>query len=162
MKNKGFMLVETLIASTVILGALIFLFIQFSSIKRAYETSFTHNTVQGLYSAKALADCLEANGYYTPNYNTTIGYLQLDKNNMYGVCSKIYDNISVRHVLYVGTNITSLQNSLKSNDYDNSIFDEKFKKFILEIDPIEYTKQGRLIIEYKDYTYAVISTNFKI
>ena len=37
MKNKGFMLIETLIASTIILGALIFLFVQFSSVKRGYE-----------------------------------------------------------------------------------------------------------------------------
>ena len=173
MKNKGFMLVETLIASTIILGALVFLFVQFSSIKRAYETSFKHNTIQGLYSAKELSNCLESHSFrfQTDISNSTNGYIKLSKDLLYNssdagssnlLCSNVYKNIGVSQLLYVGNNISYLQNSLKGTNYNKDIFNEGFKKFVLELDPIEYLKQGRLIIEYKNNTYAVIATNFKI
>jgi len=63
--NKGFMLLETLIVSTIILSTLIFLFIQFSNIKTSYEISFTHNTIPGIYIAKELSDFLVTSGNNT-------------------------------------------------------------------------------------------------
>lgn len=58
MNKKGFMLLETLVVSTFILGILIFLFIQLSTIKRAYDTSFRYNTITGLYHAKEFSKFL--------------------------------------------------------------------------------------------------------
>ena len=47
-KNRGYVLFETLVVSTVILGTLVFLYIQLSSIKSSYNTSFKYNTVSAL------------------------------------------------------------------------------------------------------------------
>ena len=170
MKNKGFMLIETLIASTIILGALIFLFIQFSTIKRSYENSFRYNTVPGLYTGKVLVDFISKNGYTGLDNNlnsSTKGYILLNGNCTLGVwgltetnlCENIISNMEVNHILYVGTSISSLQMDLKNNNFDLNIFNSGFKKFILSIDDIERNQRRRLIIEYKNNTYAVIAIN---
>lgn len=170
MKNKGFMLIETLIASTVIMGALIFLFIQFSSIKRAYENSFKYNTVPGLLNGNVLANMISENG--TTNLdknlnNSAKGYLVLNGNCTIGswnsskttLCNSIISSLEVEHVLYVENNIANLQNDINNNTYDENIFNREFKKFILSIEPIESSNRKRIIIEYKNKTYAVIAIN---
>lgn len=171
MKNKGFMLVETLIASTIILGALIFLFVQFSAIKRGYETSFTYNTIPGLYKGKMLADFLESNGYDSIDSelnSTNKGYVILTDNCLLGkwsnsqteLCNNIINKIDSKVVLYVGNNITFLQNTLKTNDinnYDPNVFDNGLKQFVINLDSIEINQRKRIIIEYNDDTYAVIT-----
>ena len=165
MKNKGFILVETLIASTIILGALIFLFIQFSSIKKAYETSFTYNTIPELYKAKSLSDFFNttgiekmtssssfiSNGYYLVN-TTTCNVDNLQNS----LCNKIIEKIDAEYIVLVGNNIQILQNSLKTNNYNKNIFNNEFKKFILKQDSIEYKNRNRLIIKFKNKTYAIV------
>lgn len=166
MKNKGFALVETLVATTVILGALVFLYIQFSTIKRAYENSFSYNTIPGLYSSKTLADFLVTNGYSKIDSELnkkTVGYEQItsskcsiyyDSGTTIDLCRKLIENLQTRQILYVNNNITSLQNDLKSGNYDKNIFNDSFKKFVLQLESIEQKK--RLLIEFKDNTYAVV------
>ena len=175
MKNRGFMLIETLVASTIILGALVFLFVQFSSMKRAYDTSFKYNTIPGLYSAKVLTTFLEEHGHNSIDDKlNSCEYVLLSGNSLssIGSCSinatnysnnstdsnlfdKVINSISAKHVIYVGNNITGLQTKLKSSNPDPNIFDEGFRKFILQLDPIEYNSRKRVLIEYKSNTYAV-------
>ena len=170
MKNKGFMLIETLIASTVIMGALVFLFIQFSTIKKSYENSFKYNTVPGLYNGKILADFISTNG--TTNLdsslsNSTKGYIILNNNCTLGgwnstktkLCDSIISSINVNHILYVGNNISNLQNDIKNDNYDPNVFMSGLMKFILSLEPIESKERKRLIIAYKNDTYAVITIN---
>ena len=49
---RGFTLVETLIVSAFIIGILIFLFSQFTKLKKSYDTSFENNTIPALYKAR--------------------------------------------------------------------------------------------------------------
>ena len=165
MKNKGFILVETLIASTIILGSLIFLFVQFSSIKRAYETSFTYNTIPELYKSKSLADFLnntgidkmtnsstfQTNGYYLLNTATC----NVD-NGQNSLCNKIINKISAEYIIIVSNNIQGLQDSLKNNNYNKNVFNDDFKKYILKQDSIEYKNRNRLIIKFKNNTYTMV------
>ncbi|MBP3766474.1 MAG: hypothetical protein J6G98_04775 [Bacilli bacterium] len=168
MKNKGFMLIETLIASTIILGALIFLFIQFSTIKRSYDNSFRYNTIPGLYSGKVLVDFISKNGYSSLDQNlssSTKGYVLLNGKCTLGawnltetkICEKITSKMDASHILYVGNNISNLQNDLKNNNYDQNVFNTGFKKFVLSINSIEINQRRRIIVEYKNNTYAVIA-----
>lgn len=161
MKNKGFMLLETLIASTVILGALIFLYAQFSAIKRTFNTSFKYNTIPGLYEAKTLANFLENDGYalyINELSNSDKGYLDINDchNSRSSLCRKILNNIDAKNVLFVSDNISTLQNDLSINNYDKSIFNEDFKNFILTMNTIENQGRYQLIISYKDNTFASI------
>ena len=170
MKNKGFMLIETLVASTIILGALTFLFIQFSSIKRSYENSFKYNSIPGLYNGKILADFLSKNG--TTNLDKTLnkstkGYVQLNGHCILGswnttqteLCTKIIEDIQIEQVLYIDSDITNLQNDIKNNNYDQNVFNTGFKKFVLGLEPISSNHSKRIIINYKNNTYAIISIN---
>ena len=170
MKNKGFMLIETLIASTIILGALVFLFIQFSNVKRSYDNSFKYNTIEGLYNGKVISNFLENSGTSDlDNYlnNSTKGYVLLNGNCTIGswniseteLCEIIISEIDANHIIYVGNNISNLQNDLKNNDYDQNIFDNSFKKFIINLDSIEINQRKRVIIEYKNNTYAALAVN---
>jgi hypothetical protein len=165
MKNKGFILVETLIASTVILGSLIFLFVQFSSIKRSYDTSFTYNTIPELYKSKALADFLSKAGtdkMTSSNTYMSNGYYLLNKttcnvdNSQNSLCNKIIDKIGSEYIIIVGNNIQLLQDSLKSTNYNKNVFNNDFKKFILNQDSIEYKNRNRLIIKFKNKTYVMV------
>jgi len=162
MKKNGFMLFETLVVSTIILGTLIFLYVQFSTIKRNYNTSFDYNTIPGLYNAKTLANYLENDGYVIYDFKlsdeTINGYINIT-NCLHSspMCKKIVNNIGAKNILFVGSNISTLKNNLSTSNYDTELFSENFKQFILTINTIEITGKNRLIIEYNDGTYAAIN-----
>ena len=161
MNKKGFMLLETLVVSTFILGILIFLFIQLSTIKRAYDTSFRYNTVTGLYHAKEFSKFLLENGYDQVDNklaNTTSGYVDITScPNLGLLCGKIEKEINAKRILYVSENISSLQNNLSTSQFDTNLFNSELKKFILQMNSVEPTGKNRLIIEYNDNTYATIT-----
>ena len=50
LNSSGFMLAETLIVTTFVAGILIFLFIQFTNLGKAYDDSYIYNTTEGLYA----------------------------------------------------------------------------------------------------------------
>ncbi|MEG2311383.1 MAG: type II secretion system protein, partial [Bacilli bacterium] len=60
--NRGFMLIETLICSTFIVGILIVLYTQFERINKSYEDSFKYNTVNNLYLVNNFKMYLLQNG----------------------------------------------------------------------------------------------------
>ena len=161
MNKKGFMLLETLVVPTFILGILIFLFIQLSAIKRAYDTSFRYNTVTGLYHAKEFSKFLLENGYDQVDNklaNTTSGYVDITScPNLGLLCGKIKKEINAKRILYVSENISSLQNNLSTSQFDTNLFNSELKKFILQMNSVEPTGKNRLIIEYNDNTYATIT-----
>lgn len=160
MKNKGFVLLETLVASTFILGVMIFLFIQFSSIKRSYETSFHYNTVPGLYHAKEFANFLKWDGYLTIDdqlTNSTKGYVDIT-NCLYSgsLCKQLVVDMKAKKILYVGENISNLKNNLSTSNYNKDVFSESLKRFILQMNSVEPNGRSRIIVEYKDNTYATV------
>lgn len=156
--NKGFMLLETLIVSTFILGTLIFLYVQFSAVKRSYDVSFRYNTVPGLYYAKEVAIFLKEDGYTTIDKKLS-GNSYIDITNCTyssSLCSTLVDKIGAKTIIYVGDNIEDLKNELNSNNYDTSVFDQEFKRFILYLDN-GTTDRNRIIIEYDDLTFAAVT-----
>lgn len=159
--NKGFMLLETLVVSTFILGTLIFLYIQFSAVKRTYDVSFRYNTIPGLYNAKTLSSYLSEYGYSSIDSKlseSTNGYVNITSCIYSGtLCNKIIENIDAKTVLYVGNNISVLKNNLSTSNYDTNIFNEEFKKYILQLNTTEANGKNRLIIEYNDNTFATVS-----
>jgi uncharacterized repeat protein (TIGR02543 family) len=166
MKEKnGFALFETLVVSTFILGTLIFLYIQFSSIKRNYSTSFTYNTVPGLYHAKTLVSFLEEDGYTYYDYelnktsNGDKGYIKI--NDCHGsertLCSSLTKSVDAKNILFVGNNISILQSNLSTSNYDTSTFSGEFRKFILSLETTEKGGYNRIIVEFNNHTFACIN-----
>lgn len=160
---KGFMLLETLIVSTIILSTLVFLFIQFTNIKTSYEISFKYNTIPGIYKAKELSDFLVENGLNTSLSNQldkevngfvnikTHTYISNGNNDFY---VNMLKDMNVRNIIYTSDNLTTLKEYLNGNSVD-TIFTESFKNFILGLNTNE-SLNNRLIIMYNDDTFATI------
>lgn len=149
MNKKGFMLLETLVASTFILGVLIFLYIQFANLQRAYNTSFKYNTIPGLYNAKLLGEYITDEGYAKLSSKIdTKGYAQVLCIDFDSLCSSLTKAINAKVILYTGNDIGALQSDLKTSKADQNIFDEEFKRYILSLE--QTTNNGRLIIKYID------------
>ncbi|MBP3766475.1 MAG: hypothetical protein J6G98_04780 [Bacilli bacterium] len=152
-KNSGFMLFETLIVSTLVLGTLVFLYVQFTKIRNSYYISFRYNTVEGLYYAGNIAKYLEKTGYESIKENMNDKtYLDIT-NCAYSttLCSKIINMEGVKQVLFVNKDITSFKNQLP-----NINIDKKFKSFIKRLPDYKNNYEYRLIVAYNNDTYASV------
>ncbi len=162
MNKKGFTLVETLIVSTVVAGILVYLFLQFSTVKRNFNTSFRYNTVNGLYALEDISEYInsldtEFKNNYIINSIDNIGYI-----NIYTLNDKYEDNVDSYEII-LGIDGEDLLDSLNIDnliitfedlsDIDKSTFNKGITKFI---DRINYDggSNYRLIAKFKDDTYA--------
>jgi len=160
--NKGFSIIEVLIVSTVILGTLVFLYVQFINIRKNYEISFTHNTVPGLYMAKTIAKYMLETDYQTVTSEIENGYL--DITTTYTGCGALYNKLleksDVKKIFLTNENISDLQNYLKNTDKSvwNIHFSDNLYNFIMKLPAQSETNltRYRLIIEYKNNTFATI------
>jgi hypothetical protein len=171
---KGFMLFETLVVSTFVLGTLIFLYVQFSAVKRNYDITFKYNTIQDLYYIKNISDILTKDGYqslitaleaeengfidisaYDNNgeENLEISYYTHPEYNLSTFYKKTVNSIGAKTVLFTNSDITALQNYIKSsNEYSND-----FKEFILSRSAENEMAFYRLIVEFDGNTFAEIT-----
>ena len=152
-KNSGFMLFETLIVSSLVLGTLVFLYVQISTIKKTYNESFKYNTIEGLYKAKLLADYLEKTGYSDIVESMGNGYYKdiTDCTLAGSLCTKIVNNSNINSVLFTSQDITQFKGEL-----NNILLNNNLKKYIKYL---KNTKKGfeyRLIIAYNNDTYASV------
>ena len=60
LNNEGFMLAETSIVTTFVAGILIFLFIQFTNLGKAYDDSYIYNTPEGLYALEDIKEYINS------------------------------------------------------------------------------------------------------
>lgn len=157
--QKGFMLFETLVVSTFVLGTLIFIYIQFTNIKRNYEVSFKYNPILEVYYAKNMANFLTYDGY-----NSILEELNNSENGFVDItncvlssgtlCVDIKNNIDVKTILFTTSNISKLKIYSKSN---NNNFSEEFKKFINFIPENSKNEQYRIIIEFNNGKFIDIT-----
>lgn len=160
--NKGFMLLETLIVSTVILSTLVFLYIQFVNVKSSYEVSFRYNTIPGLYMTKEISTFLTENGYtalQTNLENSTNGYVNIHTPNFITGDTTLYTNMitymNIKNLLFVNDDLTTLKTYLSSGSYATDVFNQEFRKYILKLST-NSTNKYRLIVEFYDNTFASI------
>ena len=165
MNNKGFMLLETLIVSTILVGVLIFLYIQLSTIKNNYNNSFEYNTISGIYLASEISEFIGTNDSV---YNSLVerlnksqyGYVEISSvdisYNLLFSDSIISPSMQIEYILFTDDdeNLNFFKNSLIKNDVAFGKTN-KFKNFILKINS-KKTKYKRLIIEFKDHTYVSV------
>lgn len=155
--NKGFMLTEILVTSTLVCTVLIFLYSQFYSIKRGYDISFKYNTVNGLYASSNIKDYLIDNGLDTMRQELeTKPYLDLKEDISFikapAYWNLLISSLNIKAILFSKADLTELISNL--NDLEN--IDEDFKRFVRNIDFDENSSDYRLIIQYNDDTFASI------
>lgn len=156
-QNKGFMLIETLLVSTFVLGVLTYLFVQFSALKRSYSDDFKYDTVPGLYAIKNINQYIMKQGAYNTlktNVNQ-LGYLDFSCAMISGTtCSDLFNNIDVEKVYFVKDNVFKNNINIDVPILSN---DDELYRFCKKINFSEGENSYHLIAKYKDNTYATMA-----
>ena len=154
--NKGFVLLETLITSTVVATVLIYLFVQTNNLKASYDSSFRYNDVDDLYRLSSIKDYINS---------LTVEERQVLKDNiesksliLISANGDTYDNIEL-----LDNQINRLKNLdiknlvITTSDIDNidtNDLDGNLKKFIKRID--NNSDNYRLIAEFNNDNCATL------
>jgi len=154
--NKGFVMAETIVVSTVVIAALILIYTQFVSINNGYYRSFKYNTVNNLYATNNIKKYISS---YFEDITDSLGddnYINIttcpaEIFSDYNYCSTLFDAVNVETVLVAKYNLDSLKQEINNN---NS-FSEKMNSFIKNIN-YNGNYNYRLIVEFKDETFATL------
>lgn len=172
--NQGFMLVEALVMSIVIIGVLVFMFIQFRNISRGYDTSFSYDTVPAMYYTNELKEWIITNGYLydleydlgTEDYLHVVKYIEEDNEYAFfamyieedDVYEELYDHNSqleslvdaaeIKNVVIADEGLTGLKGVY------NSEFSEKFNDYINYVKVNGEVNKYRIVVEFFDGTFA--------
>lgn len=164
-RNKGFMLIETLVVSTFIITVLIYLYIQFVNLKKSYDISFRYDTIPGLYSAKEIDKFINNNYGYADfldeidsNDNKYIKLINKNKCDFLyffgniNYCEKLVSNLNIKTVLLASTDISKLKEKLKTdNPYSNELY-----LYVKNMNLSNVENSYILIVEYNDNTFAYV------
>ena len=159
--NKGFMLAEAVITSTVVLTTLIGLYATFTKLYNAYNIRTTYFDIDGIYAIKGMISHLIDNG----EINNKIGalksneYIQLiptdscnNTNDTY--CSSLKDLYNIENmyiVNYTKDSITNLSTVVSNQTFkDYLTYIRTYYSFNLEEDGYNYL----FIVEYKNDYYS--------
>lgn len=164
--NHGFMLLETLIISAVILSTLIFLYVQFTSIKTNYDISFRYNTIPGLYQTKEITNYFNNYGHSTLSTildNSNNGYLNISASTSYfeinsniTLYKNLVNEIKAKTILFVNDDLSILKQYITNTSDDISgVIDEELKRYILRL-TTDATNKYRIIIEFQNNTFASV------
>ena len=146
MKNKGYVLAETLIVTSFVAGVLIYLLTQLTHLNNNYEKTQNYNKVPNIYALIDVAYYIKNNnGCYTNITNISNNITQITNTNCSGIDSLLNkENINS---LYVCKND-------ESNCNYNSL-NNKFKEFINTI-AWEGIEEYRLIAKFSDNSYGTL------
>ena len=152
--QKGFMLTETLIVSTLVIGVLLFLFIQFRGINQSYNTVINYNSADALLAAENLRTF-----YFNDNYdaieeyyrNNHLKFLDLTNCpssviNLQEYCNSITSKVNVKKVLFTDADLNYITQALNRKELQ---LEPTFEKYIrsLENDEEGTLLKYRIIVE---------------
>lgn len=158
--NLGFMLTETLIVSTFVTAALLYMFINFRLIYQNYNRTFSYNTVNSLYAVnqieKYISD-IDFTTIQTKLISDNTQYIELTScpSNLFkesNYCKKLFEALEVKNVYFTFNDISNLADDLKANpNVDAKVID------FLEFVSYEKGSSGnRLIVFFNDETIATL------
>ena len=158
--NKGFAITEVLILSTVIIGILIFMYSQFKNINRSYQYSFKYDTVEGMYLANNIVNYINSDNYdklVEETTNRLEGYIDITNCdveifNTASYCDALFQKSEIDKLIFTEENLTKLRNNMMN-------FDNDFKTYIKQIKTTNEKNDYRIIIKYKDGTFATMRFN---
>lgn len=152
--NKGFMLIETIIVSTVVITAMIGLYTSFNKLYNAYQTKISYYNLDATYATKEIIDSIMTTNTHndTANINNIINQYLTTDNFVHLISNKTcHQNI----------NVTNCQNLQELYNIENVIFVKYTKNALKELNAKNNYNQT-----FKDYvnyliTYYDINTNQK-
>ena len=153
--QKGFMLVEAFIVSTLVLAVLVFMFVQIRTVINGFDKSFSYNTVSGIYIANELSDYIQARGYDEETVENE-GYIIKGYNSyeshgidVSDIWNRMLKNTNIKNVIISTSDTTKLKSSLSAE------ISAGLKDYVKTL-KIDGFNEHRLIIEFNDKTYASI------
>lgn len=151
--NAGFMLVEALVMSMVILGVLIFMFIQFENISRGYDRSFHYNTIQNLYMTNEIKQYL----IKSSDWDNLKEEVKIDEKKYVKITNR-YDEdgtfVQLKQETNAKTIVLADEPLSLLKGYKIEELSEKMHDFInyVKVDNVEF--EYRLLVEFDDGTFA--------
>lgn len=156
--NKGFVITEVLILSTVIIGLLVFMYIQFKNINRSYQKSFNYDTVEGMYLANNIVNYINDN-----DFDNLVQKLKEEEKNYIDItscdieyfsvssfCEKLIESSNIDKILFTYEN---------TNTIDKTDFDEDLKNYIENIYTLNSITDYRIIIKYNNESFSSMRFN---
>lgn len=158
--NKGFVLTELLIISTVVMGVLIYMFVEFKNINRNYQYSFKYDTIEGMYLANNIInylsdDCFdklvdELNKSEEKYLDITSCDISVFATGNY--CETLFEKSKIAKILFSKEDLIDLRKNMDSLDEDT-------KQYINNIKTVNSSNDYRIIIIYQNETYATMRFN---
>ncbi len=153
MKKNGFILVETLIATTLIAGVFTILFIEFNSLRENYKLTYNNNTVEKLYATNNIKNYVLANGYERiipiTSYVDITSCQNFTSNKTQ--CDNLMNVLDVKQALLLPDDMSNMK-SVLLNDSNISNNLKNFVKLFNE----PSTNGYRLIVEFNDDRCATL------
>ena len=169
-KSNGFMLMETLIVSVFVGITLVVLFIQLQNVSNSYDESFHYNTTNAVYNTRNIREYLmtrNLKGFSEDVKQSKDGYIDITdcKSSRYvlegeqetpirAYCKNLYDTLNVKTLLLSIENLENLKQRVATAYV--LPFSQKFRDFIQYIKYDGMDGEYRLIVEFKDETFASI------
>ncbi|MEG0137475.1 MAG: hypothetical protein RR708_00610 [Bacilli bacterium] len=150
-KNKGFMLTETLIVSTMLITVLLLMYVQFKNVIRSYDQSFTYNTINGMYGLYNVKKYIEQENFdIMASRLITDEYVDITEcSSIYfkvpSYCNQLFESLDIKKIYLAKENIENLK---EKNNFNTDMND--FLKTIKHGSGGGY----RLIAQFKDNTFA--------
>lgn len=170
--KRGFTLIETLVVSTVIIAVVVFLFAQFSKLRKSYESSFKNNNMVAIYNTKNINKFLISTNYSvitTSLRDDALGYVDISNcpddyitNSDY--CKKLYEFMGANSVFIVRESELNPSEDTKFKTYLKNNPEKvhaKFYKFVKTLAPKSDNAGGyRIIAEFDDDIFAALKFSF--
>lgn len=158
--NKGFVITEVLILSTVIMGVLTLMYVQFKSINRGYQYSFKYDTVEGLYLANNIVNYINDGNYdnlVEQVNNNPKGYIDItecsiENSTLISYCNSLFQKSEIEKILFTKEDLKDLKRNI--SDFDNDM-----QNYIKQIKTLNDEKDYRIIIKYKDNSFTTMRFN---
>lgn len=158
--QKGFVITEVLILSTVIMGVLVFMYAQFKSINRNYQYSFKYDTPEAMFLANNIVNYINDRNYdklVELLNNTDKGYIDItecniNNSNLISYCSSLFQKSEIEQIIFTEENLIKLKQNI--NDFNNEM-----KNYITQIKPMNEQSDYRIIVKYQDGTFASMRFN---
>ncbi len=154
--KQGFTLTETLLVSTFVIGTLVYLYVQFSNIKKNYDMSFERDTIPELYYVQNINSYLSKTDISNiTNALSTNEYIEIESCSFTisseTYCRNLMEMANVKKAIVVKADLTNLKQQLQETIANP--FSEKMYQYILSLPNSNIQKQ-RLIVEFINGTVA--------
>ncbi len=148
--KKGFVLVETIVISSVVMGILLILYSQLNMINNNYNKILNYNNIDELYLTSNVIKFLKSdnlNSLLNDNY-TDISACETTLIDEYAYCENLFSNANIVSVIVTNGDLVALENELDTLKYS-----DKFEEFINYLQPIE---GHYVIVEFEQEQYAAL------